>query len=42
MKVKNENESDTMKKIEKQKWWIYYKGKSALKRFGFSKTSSGL
>ena len=24
-----------------QKWWIYYNGKSTLKRFGFCKTSLG-
>ena len=26
----------------KQKWWIYYEGKSTLKRFGFNEPSSGI
>ena len=45
MEVNNGNKSDSMKKIEKQsnqKWWIYYNGKSTLKRFSFNKPSSGL
>ena len=31
-----------LKTKEIQKWWIYYKGKSTLKVFGFNETSSGL
>ena len=45
MEVNNGNESDNMKKIEKQsiqKWWIYYKVKLTLKCFSFRKPSSGL
>ena len=42
MEVNNGKESDSMEKIEKQKWGIYYEGKSTLKCFGFSKPSSGL
>ena len=30
------------KNKEIHKWWIYYKGKSTLKIFGFNKPSSGL
>ena len=30
------------KKRKIQKWWIYFEGKSTLKRFGFNNPSSGL
>ena len=45
VEVNDGNEFDSMKKIEKksyQKWWIYQKRKSTLKRFGFSKLLSRL
>ena len=44
--IYNGKETDSMEKNLKnkviQKWWVYYKRKSPLKRFGFTEPSSGL